>query len=85
MALARPPVPELRDELTKPFYSPAEVAKIASLSSGTILNYIHSGKLAHVRLSEKTIRIPRRAVLKLLGEARPRRPRVEHPDEVVED
>ncbi len=53
-------------ELTKAFYSPAEVADIADLSTATILNYIRVGKLYGVRLSERTIRIPARSVQKLL-------------------
>jgi len=61
------PGAELRRELRKPFYSPTEVAELASLSSSTILNYIHDGKLVAVRLSERTYRIPRKAVLRLLG------------------
>jgi excisionase family DNA binding protein len=53
--------------LTKAFYSPAEVATLASVSSSTVLNYIHAGKLAAVRLSERTYRIPRKSVILLLG------------------
>jgi excisionase family DNA binding protein len=53
--------------LTKAFYSPAEVAALASLSSSTVLNYIRAGKLAAVRLSERTYRIPRKSVILLLG------------------
>lgn len=53
-------------KLDKPFYSPAEVAKLAGLHSSTILNYIRDGKLYAVKLSERTYRIPLRSVLKLL-------------------
>jgi excisionase family DNA binding protein len=53
--------------LPKAFYSPAEVATLASVSSSTILNYVHEGRLAAVRLSERTYRIPRKAVIRLLG------------------
>lgn len=53
--------------LTKSFYSPAEVAELASVSSSTILNYIRAGKLTAVRLSERTYRIPRKSVALLLG------------------
>lgn len=60
------PVAETLDLLTKAFYSPSEVADLASLSSSTILNYIHEGRLASVRLSERTYRIPRKAVIRLL-------------------
>jgi excisionase family DNA binding protein len=54
------------DLLTKPFYAPSEVAQLASLSNSTILNYIHDGRLAAVKLSERTYRIPRKAVIRLL-------------------
>lgn len=63
--------PETRDLLTKAFYSPSEVADLASVSSSTILNYIHEGRLAFVRLSERTYRIPRKAVIGLLNLAGP--------------
>lgn len=67
MAIASAPPTELVELLPKAFYSPAEVAEMASLSSSTILNYIHDGKLAAVKLSERTYRIPRKAVIRLLG------------------
>jgi excisionase family DNA binding protein len=51
---------------TKPFYSPAEIAKIAGLHPSTILNYIKSGRLYAVKLSERTYRIPARAAWLLL-------------------
>lgn len=54
-------------ELPKPFYSPAEVAELAGVHPSTILNYIRDGRLYAVRLSERTIRIPSRSVMKLLS------------------
>lgn len=65
MAIASPR--EAVELLTKPFYAPSEVAQLASLSNSTILNYIHDGRLAAVKLSERTYRIPRKAVIRLLG------------------
>jgi hypothetical protein len=53
-------------KLDKAFYSPAEVANLASLHSSTVLNYIREGKLYAVKLSERTYRIPARSVQKLL-------------------
>jgi len=53
-------------ELTKSFYTPAEVAELARVHRSTILNYIASGRLYAVKLSERTYRIPARAVLRLL-------------------
>jgi excisionase family DNA binding protein len=53
-------------EITKAFYSPHEVAAMASLHPSTILNYIASGRLYAVKLSERTYRIPARAVIGLL-------------------
>jgi excisionase family DNA binding protein len=69
MVLAPSPTPadDLAAMLTRPFYSPAEVAEIAGVSSSTILNYIHAGRLIAVQLSERTYRVPRKAVLRLLG------------------
>jgi excisionase family DNA binding protein len=66
---------ELR--LDRPFYSPAEVAALAGVHPSTILNYIRAGKLYAVRLSERTVRIPARAVLKLLAPERVKPARVE--------
>ena len=53
-------------EYTKSFYSPAEVAEMAGVHPSTILNCIASGRLYAVRLSERTIRVPVRAVVGLL-------------------
>lgn len=66
MVVARVPASDA-SALTKSFYSPAEVAELASVSSSTVLNYIRSGKLAAVRLSARTYRIPRKSILLLLG------------------
>jgi excisionase family DNA binding protein len=60
-------VPPADLELTSPFYSPAEVASLVNVSSATVLNWIKSGRLASVRLSERTIRIPRRSLQLLLA------------------
>lgn len=83
VAIAEAPDAELRQELRKSFYSPGEVAELASLSSSTILNYIHGGKLAAVRLSERTYRIPRKAVLRLLGVETPASQVIEDPNAEV--
>jgi excisionase family DNA binding protein len=53
-------------EFSKSFYSPHEVAAIAGVHPSTILNYIASGRLYAVKLSERTYRIPVRAVIGLL-------------------
>ena len=66
MAIAKARSGELVELLPKAFYSPTEVAELASLSSSTVLNYIHDGRLAAVRLSARTYRIPRKAVIRLL-------------------
>jgi excisionase family DNA binding protein len=72
-------------KLDKPFYSPAEVANLASLHSSTILNYIRDGKLYAVKLSERTYRIPLRSVLKLLDPESVAPPTVvERPEDRVE-
>ena len=53
-------------DFAKSFYSPREVAEMAGLHPSTILNYIASGHLYAVKLSERTYRIPVRAVIGLL-------------------
>lgn len=53
--------------LNQSFYSPAEVARLAGLHPSTILSYIHSGRLYAIKLSERTYRIPNKAVLKMLA------------------
>ncbi len=53
-------------EYSKSFYSPHEVAAMASVHPSTILNYIAAGRLYAVKLSERTYRIPVRAVIRLL-------------------
>jgi excisionase family DNA binding protein len=53
-------------EFSKSFYSPHEVAAMASVHPSTILNYIAAGRLYAVKLSERTYRIPVRAVIGLL-------------------
>lgn len=75
---------EAVDLLTKPFYAPSEVAQLASLSNSTILNYIHQGRLAAVKLSERTYRIPRKAVIRLLGLEAPAPIVSERPDATVD-
>jgi predicted site-specific integrase-resolvase len=72
-------------ELTKPFYSPAEVADIAGLHPSTILNYSRDGKLYAIRLSERAIRNPVRSVQHLLAPEDVRPPVVSSdPDAEVE-
>ena len=68
MALAEAPITDdLAVSLSRSFYSPSDVADLVGVSSSTILNYIHTGRLLAVQLSERTYRIPRKAVLRLLG------------------
>ena len=61
------PQEDLESLLDRPFYSTGDVARIAHVSPSTVLNYIRDGRIAAVRISERTIRIPRRSVLKLLS------------------
>ncbi len=59
---------------------------MAGVHPSTVLNYIRDGKLYAVRLSERTYRIPARAVLKLLAPEQLRPPRhVELPETYVDD
>ena len=73
-------------EITKSFYSPREVAEMASVHPSTILNYIATGRLYAVKLSERTYRIPARAVIGLLEPERLSRSAMTiQPDADVED
>ena len=73
-------------ELTKAFYSPAEVADMAGVHRSTILNYIAEDKLYAIRLSERAIRIPVRSVQKLLTPEEVRSPQVTAlPNAIVEE
>ena len=82
MAVASPR--EAVELLNKAFFTPGEVAALASVSSSTILNYIHDGRLAAVKLSERTYRIPRKAVVRLLGLEAPSIVVTERPDVAVD-
>lgn len=59
----------------KAFYTPSEVAEILQVSSQTILDWIHGGRLYGVQLSPRIYRIPLGGLLIHLGE-RPRVTRV---------
>jgi excisionase family DNA binding protein len=73
-------------EFTKAFYSPHEVAEMASVHPSTILNYIASGRLYAIKLSARTFRIPVRSVIALLEPERlSPSTRVEEPDADLED
>jgi excisionase family DNA binding protein len=58
------------------FYSPREAAELAGVHSSTIMNYIRSGRLYGVRLSERVYRIPVRSLRKLLAPETVRPPRI---------
>jgi excisionase family DNA binding protein len=85
-----PKLGSLAVEFTKAFYSPREVAEMASLHPSTILNYIASGRLYAVKLSERTYRIPVKAVVQLLeperlpGSSMTVEPTVDVEDEILE-
>ena len=71
--------------LDRAFYSPTEVAELASVSSATIHNWIKAGRLVAVRLSERTYRIPRKSVIRLLDPDVAHQPTfVSEPDAIVE-
>ena len=63
-------------ELTKAFYAPGEVARLLDLHPDTILNYIHAERIAAIKLSERTYRIPVREVERLVAPERLRPPRI---------
>lgn len=49
------------------FYTPREAAQLARVHPSTIMNYIRSGRLYGVRLSERVYRIPVKSLRKLLA------------------
>lgn len=51
----------------RPFYTPREAAQLARVHPSTIMNYIRSGRLYGVRLSERVYRIPVKSLRKLLA------------------
>jgi excisionase family DNA binding protein len=53
-------------DFSKAIYTPLEVAEMARVHPSTVLNWIASGKLYAIKLSERTYRIPLRAVIGLL-------------------
>lgn len=68
-------------ELTKAFYSPTDVAEMLSVESATIMNWIHAEKLFAIKLSERTYRIPQRALALFLGHPVKEPTIVEYPDD----
>lgn len=50
----------------KPFYTPTEFARLASMSNDRVMDLIHAGKLPAARISERIYRIPLAAVLRVL-------------------
>ncbi len=52
----------------KPFYAPAEIARILGISDQTVLARIHDGKLFALQLGPRLYRIPLGALLQFLGE-----------------
>ena len=56
---------------TKPFYSPAEVARILDVSDAHVLNLIHSKGIAAVRVSPRVIRISYATLMSLIGRPLP--------------
>ncbi len=59
----------------KPFYTPTEFARIASVSNDRVMDLIHAGTLPAVRISQRIYRIPLAAVLSTLYPERVRKPR----------
>ena len=55
----------------KRFYTPAEVAGILQVSSTTVMRWIHEGRLAAVRVSERIYRIPAPAFERFQAGTRP--------------
>lgn len=62
--------------LDRPFYTPAELARIARVHPSTVLNWIRSGRLFGLRLSPRVYRIPLASAVRLLEPDRLRPVRV---------
>lgn len=58
----------------KPFYTPTEFARIASMSNDRVMDLIHAGKLPAVRISQRIYRIPLAAAMLALYPERARKP-----------
>jgi excisionase family DNA binding protein len=72
-------------ELTKAFYSPREMAAMVGVHPSTVMAWIHSGRLRAIKLSERTYRIPNKAVVKMLAPELANPPVfIERPDEEVD-
>lgn len=71
----RMPLQALDPKDRKAFYTPKEFARLARISTATVLEMIHSGKLHAARLSERIYRIPLAAVLSTLYPDQVRKPR----------
>lgn len=59
----------------KPFYTPTEFARLASMSNDRVMDLIHAGTLPAVRISQRIYRIPIAAVMSTLYPDRVRKPR----------
>lgn len=55
----------------KAFYAPGEIAEILGISTQTVLDRIHDGKLYAIQVSPRIYRIPLAAFMQFLG-SRPR-------------
>jgi excisionase family DNA binding protein len=84
MAMPTAPADELRERLRSPFYSPGELAVLASVPNAAILNAIREGRIVSVKLSERTYRIPRKAVIRFLGIETPGPLLTERPSRAVD-
>lgn len=58
----------------KALYTPREVAAIARVDPKTVMNWIHRGRIAGMRLSPRIYRVPLGAVIKLVAPDEIRRP-----------
>jgi excisionase family DNA binding protein len=66
----------------KPFYSPAEVARILDVSDTHVLNLIEHGTIAAVRVSPRVLRISYGSLMRLIGQPLAVRRETLSPDEV---
>lgn len=55
----------------RPFWKPRDLAELLAVDRSTIYRMIDEGQLASVRVGQRTVRVPARAIAELLGVEEP--------------
>jgi excisionase family DNA binding protein len=56
---------------SRPFWKPRDLAKLLDVSSSQIYRLIEAGTLAHVKVGQRTVRVPAASVAEFLGVGEP--------------